>query len=1066
MALQILAVAHQDNLAQMTALRNHVIKSTLLALLAVAASGEVLGQRVASDVNPIREYSVGLELYQKQKFAASQERFDVALAHGYELPSIQQENAKYYQASSAVQLFNNDGETLMLDFIKAHPEHPMVNMGNFQLAKYYFTKKRYRSVLEQLAFVDAQDLEKKYLEEYYFKKGYSHFQQEEYEESKAALSKVLADGEKYRSPALYYSSYILYREGQNEAALAGFKELEDDKLFGKIAPFYVLQIHYRQGRNEEVLDYGATLLEKDYSESKSGEIHRMMGEAYFNLGRYAEAIPEMEIAISHLGGNRDDRYKLAYSSYRGGDFQKAIIYFQQITGEEDEMTQLAFYHMGDCYLKLDKKMEARSAFRSASKYGFDEQIKEDALFNFAKTAYELSYDPYNEAVSAFEEYIVKNPDSERTDEAYEFLLQVYLTTKNYESAIDAIDKIKQKTEYQKATYQRISYTRATELFHDLRFKRAIHYLSRSQKFPIDPKITSQTIFWQAEAYSRMKKWKAAEEHYKLFLDAPNAIVSSEFGLAHYGLAYVQFENEQYDPAINWFRKFVDYEKQDSLRVNDGLLRIADAYYLQKQNKLAIEYYDKAIKYNKFDTDYAIFQIAVCYGLEGQNASKIETMKAMLENYPETDFAVDAKYEIAETHFFTDNAQEAIAYFDKVISEHPNSHYVRKAKLNKGLLFYNQSQDEAALPLFEEVAENYPATEEAKEALMKIQKIYVEKGDVQGFENYVTQQNFPDITKGALDTSYYEAAEFMFTRGDLEGAMVEFQTYLDKFPNGFFALNANFYRAESALELENYDEAIEGYDHILEFKKNAFTERSLMAASSIYFFQEKYQDALLRFTMLEEVAEDAENLMQARVGLMRSNYLLNNFEEADKYAMKLKRSDKVPERTLQEASLISAKCAMAQGDLRMAEERFKMTLLEANNEIGAEALYNLAKIQYLNDSLDQAQTLIFEMVNLFPNYGEWITRSFLLLSDAYVKQGEEFQAKLTLQNLIDNYDGDLQDEAKQKLAELEAAEPEMEERRDGEDWEVEFEQEGKVRDDIFEVDEEEEYEEYEPNLEEE
>ena len=102
-------------------------------------------QRVASDVDPIREYSVGLELYQKQKFAASQERLDVALAHVRDLPSIQQENARYYQASSVLQLFNKDGESLMRTFIDQYPEHPMVNMGNFQFTKYYFTKKRYRS---------------------------------------------------------------------------------------------------------------------------------------------------------------------------------------------------------------------------------------------------------------------------------------------------------------------------------------------------------------------------------------------------------------------------------------------------------------------------------------------------------------------------------------------------------------------------------------------------------------------------------------------------------------------------------------------------------------------------------------------------------------------------------------------------------------------------------------------------------------------------------------------------------------------------------------------------------
>ncbi len=692
------------------------------ALLVLGLQSSVMAQRVSVDVDPIKEYAVALELYQKQKFGQAQDRFGRALAHHRALPSIHQENAAYYQASSALELFNKDGEYLMKEFIERYPEHAKVNMAHYKLARYYFTKKRYKSVLDQLELVDELFLDEKYLEEYYFKKGYSHFQQEEYDLSKSALSHVLGGGKKYRSPALYYSSYILYREGQNEAALAGFNELESDKLFGTVAPFYVLQIHYRQARYKEVLSYGAELLKKDFAEGKRGEIHRMMGESHYNLGDFAAAIPDMEIAISELGGNRNDRYKLAYASYRGGDFSKALQYFQQVVDEEDEMTQLAFYHMGDCYLKTNRKMEARTAFRNASKYAFDKDIQEDALFNFAKTAYELSYDPYNEAVQAFEEYIAKNPNSQRVDEAYEFLLKVYLKTRNYEAAVKSIEKIKNQSPAQEATHQRIAYLRGTELFHDLRFKRAVHFFKRSDKYPVNPNITAQAIYWQAEAYSRMKKWKTAEAHYKLFMEAPAAIQLPEFGQAHYGLAYVYFENNKYEEAIGWFRKFVDYERQDSLRVNDGFLRIADAFYLQKNNKRAIEFYDKAIKYNKFDTDYAIFQIAVCYGLDGQNASKIETLKAMLSNYPETDFAADAKYEIAETYFFEDKAEKAIKYFDLVMADHPNSSYVRKAKLNKGLLFYNQSLDEKALPLFEDVAENYPATEEAKEALMKIQKV--------------------------------------------------------------------------------------------------------------------------------------------------------------------------------------------------------------------------------------------------------------------------------------------------------------------------------------------------------
>lgn len=1037
-----------------------MVRRVVVLMLFLMASENLLAQRIATDVDPIREYAVALELYQKQKYGAAQERFAKALQHPRGLPSIQQENAIYYQASSALELFNGDGETLMEKFIAEYPEHPFINLANFQLGAYHFTKKRYKAVLDQFELVDPLKLDEQYLEEYYFKKGYSHFEQEEYDQSKEALSHVVNGGKKYRSPALYYSSYILYREGRNDAALKGFQELESDKLFGKVAPFYILQIYYRQGRNEDVISYGTDLLKKDYAESKSGEIHRMLGEAHYNLGHYSEAVPELERAIADLGGNRDDRYKLAYAAYRGSDFDKALTYFQQVTDEEDELTQLAFYHMGDCYLKTDRKMEARGAFRSASKYEFDKEIQEDALFNFAKTAYELSYDPYNEAVQAFEEYIDKNPNSPRVDEAYNFLLKVYLATHNYQDAVKSIDKMKKVNDGLKETYQRICFVYGTELFNDLRYKEAVHYFERSDKYPVNSKITAQNIFWQAEAYSRMKRWKAAEEQYKLFMEAPSSIGLPEFGLAHYGLAYVYFENQRLEDAIAWFRKYVDYEKRDSLRVNDGMLRIADAFYLEKKNQRAIEYYDKAIKYNKFDTDYAIFQIAVCYGLDGQNASKIETLKTMLENYPETDFAADAKYEIAETYFFTSNSSEAIKYFDKVIAEHPNSSYVRKAKLNKGLLYYNQSLDEKALPLFEDVAENYPATEEAKEALIKIQKVYVENGDVPGFERYVAANNFPDITTGALDTSYYESAEFMFLKGNMRGALEEFGKYLNKFPHGYFVLNANFYSGEAAVELKDYDRAIKGYDRVLEFKKNVFTERALMAASEIYLFKKDYNDALLRFTMLEEVAENAENLMEARVGLMRCNYLLNNFEAANEYAEKLQRSDKVPEEIIAEAMLTSAKCALAQNNRKMAQERFKQTLLEANNEIGAEAMYNLAYIHYLEGEYDESQRLIIEMVNIFPNYGKWISKSFLLLADNYIKQGDLFQARLTLQNVIDNYQGELKAEAQAKLDELNNSRPELEGRKDGQDWSIEFEQEGKVRNDIFEeepIDKDPEYE---------
>lgn len=1025
--------------------------ATAIAMVAFGVSnGYLAAQRVAADTDAQREYSVGMQLFQHKKYAVAQDRFAVALLRAQELPTIYAENAEYYRAWAGLELFNKDGEFMMEEFITQHGDNPKVGTAHFHLGKHQFTRKRYKDVIAQFALLDEHELDEEYLEEYYFKKGYSYFQLEKYTEAQSALTHVVKGGQKYRSPGVYYSSYILYREDKNDMALKGFRELENDALFGNTVPFYILQILYRQKHNEEVITYGTSMLAKDYVKGKDGEVHRIIGEAHYNLEQFDKALPHLESAVSKLGGNRDDRYKLGYACYRAGQYGKAVTYFEQVVQEQDAMAQLAYYHMGDCHLKAQKKMEARNAFRLASRLSFDEKVKEDALFNFAKLAYELSFDPYNEAVQAFSEYIETHPNSERIDESYNFLLQIYLVTKNYEAALTAMDRITKKDELLKTTYQRVAYTRGTELFHDLKFERAVHFFQLSDKFIINQYIAALSKFWQGESYSRMKKPKAAEEYYMAFIESPGAIRLPEYGLAHYGIAYLHFDRENFGEAASWFRKYVDVEKTDKVRLSDAYMRTGDCYYLQRNTGLAIEFYDKALKLNQADADYAIFQIAVCYGVQGNGASKVETLKALLENYPKTGFAADAKFEVAETYFFMDNNGQAIIWFDKVINENPNSSYMRKAKLNKGLVYYNMSEDERALPLFKDVAENHPATAEAKEALLKIQKIYIENTDVAGFEQYMAGKNFPDITKGALDTSYYQAAELRFVRGDLVNAMNELSSYLSKFPNGYFALNAHFYRAEASFQLKMYAEALTDYDHVLGFAKNAFTEKSLLAAGQIYFSQQKFGQSAQRYGKLEELAERAENLLESRIGLMRCKFELKDFITADEYAQKVIRADRAPESVVNEAYLISAKCALEQKDLRMAEAKFQETLLRSNSEIGAEAMYNLARIKYLNGYYPETEKMVFEIVNIFPNYKVWIAKAFILLADNYEKQGDLFQAKLTLQNVVDNYLGVLRDDAQRKLDVINAAEPALQERQDGGSFKVEFEQEGKVDQRIFEV----------------
>jgi hypothetical protein len=60
-----------------------------------------------------------------------------------------------------------------------------------------------------------------------------------------------------------------------------------------------------------------------------------------------------------------------------------------------------------------------------------------------------------------------------------------------------------------------------------------------------------------------------------------------------------------------------------------------------------------------------------------------------------------------------------------------------------------------------------------------------------------------------------------------------------------------------------------------------------------------------------------------------------------------------------------------------------------------------------------------LVKNLPNYDYWVTKTFILLADNYVALNDTFQAKATLQSIIDNYKGDddILPTAKQKLDKL-------------------------------------------------
>jgi len=244
---------------------------------------------------------------------------------------------------------------------------------------------------------------------------------------------------------------------------------------------------------------------------------------------------------------REDYYQLGFAYHRTGQWQKAIDAYSNCDKENDDLHQLASYNMGECYLKLGQKEYARNAFDQASRMEFNKEIQEDALFNYAKLAFELSYNPFHEAITAFEDYLNKYPNSPRRDEAYEFLLNVYMKTRNYDKALASLDKIKNKDARVKEAYQVVAYNRAVELFQSEDYINSEKYFDKVFTYNMNPTLSADARFWndarfwKAESKYRQKEYAASVQRYNDFLSESAAYNSDFYGLANYGQGYAYFK---------------------------------------------------------------------------------------------------------------------------------------------------------------------------------------------------------------------------------------------------------------------------------------------------------------------------------------------------------------------------------------------------------------------------------------------------------------------------------------------------------------------------------------------
>jgi tetratricopeptide (TPR) repeat protein len=223
--------------------------------------------------------------------------------------------------------------------------------------------------------------------------------------------------------------------------------------------------------------------------------------------------------------------------------------------------------------------------------------------------------------------------------------------------------------------------------------------------------------------------------------------------------------------------------------------------------------------------------------------------------------------------------------------------------------------------------------------------------------------------------------------------------------------------------KNWARAAESYQAVADRVPNKFGEKSLLTAARLYYFELKdYDKSEKYFARLKEFATSQENKLEGMRGLLRSQYELKKWDEATANSKDLLNQKAVSADDKVLASMVLAKSAQHAGQCDLAISYFKTAASLSKAAYGAEARYEIAHCQFDQNKLKDAEKSAFDVINKSGSYADWVTRSYLLLGNIYLKQKDYFNAKATFQSIVDNATlPDLKEEAQKMLSQVSAEE---------------------------------------------
>lgn len=912
------------------------------------------------------------------------------------------EEAAFYIAMSQARRSSDRTEIELNSYLQDYPFTIHRTEILMALGDYHYGKGNYPEALEHYTKLDMDNINTADRDDMCYNMAFCYIKMGETQRALPLLKVLIQKSSEYRDEARFMEGYIYYRNKEYGEAYRSLLKVDTNSRYGYETQYLLANIDFLKNNYAQNIAQCEQLLARATHSEHIAELHRMLGDSHYELGNDLKADEHFTKYLQLVNNpTRNTLYKAGIIAYRNSNYDRAIELLSQTTDTIDYIEQNAQLHIGLSYLQQKELLKASHAFDKAASTQYDSNTREVALYNHALCCYEGNLSLFDSTILLFEKFLSEYPKSVYADDAKRCMSDLYINSRNYQKALDYIDNIKKPTPEILRQRQELYYVLGTEAFANNSISKAGEWFTKAIKAgKYAPEYRTRAIYWLGECCYRSKAYREALKCYNQFLSSPVTTDMDIVALAHYNAGYCQFKMKDYDKALDSFNKYINQMGREDYLLIDAYNRIGDCYFQDKKYDSANAYYIKASEYLD-GSDYALLQQAVISGVKKENGKKVDILKQLVEQYPQSEYYEEAYNEMGQTYIALDKPMQAIDAYQKIIDKNHEGVLARKAKLQVGALYYNNSDIDNSIASYRSLIEQHPTCNESKIAAEELKSIYVEINKVDELSQFM-QQYGVTYQKSELDSLTFIAAERSYMRS---GKSEPLKEYAAQYPQGNYVATAYFHLGSEADAQQDEEYALLYYKRSLNSNPDSeYAETALVRCSDIMYGRQEYKQAGEFYSSLEAVATNIETRQMARLGITRCCAQLQQYEQTIEAASRLLNNSNLSPEIKQEAMYHRATAYSALQKNKEAYDDYSTLAADTRSVYGAESAFRVAEYLYINNEIERAEQAANNFIQEGTAHAYWMARNFILLSDIYVAKEDLFTAQQYLVQLKENYPG--------------------------------------------------------------